>query len=276
MASCVRLGVLCHGGPVADETLAEALAGVTCSWVDAPGGATLWISQEDAGGTLGALEAAGLEVVSMDVEPERDWVREAAALRRPVAVGKYLFDPHEAGAGNVRGIGGRRRLEIPAARAFGTGSHESTRLAVRLLLEVPVAGCRVLDAGCGTGTLAFVAVLEGARRVVAFDIDLDAAVATRAQAAANGIPGVQVLAGGPEALRAPGLFGVVVANMLEEELAPLLPALRRFLGPQGVLVVSGQLRVREVAWLATLSAGGFLARKVAAEGEWIGVVAVGA
>jgi ribosomal protein L11 methyltransferase len=136
-----------------------------------------------------------------------------------------------------------------------------------------VPGSVVLDVGCGAGTLAFVAGREGAARVVAFDLDLDAALATREHGRANRVPGVQPFAGPMEALRPGGRFDLVVANMLQEELSPLLGQVRDLLGAGGTLLTSGQLRAREEEWLGELSAKGFGDFRLAVENEWLGVAA---
>ena len=175
-----------------------------------------------------------------------------AALRRAVLVEPYLFDPHDGTLASAPPPG-VRRLFLPAVRAFGTGSHESTRLAVRLLLSEDLRGACVLDVGCGTGTLAFVAALEGARHVVAFDVDPHAAFATREQARTNGIPRVSAFAGLLEALRDKARFDVIVANMIHEELVPILPALHARLAPEGRLLCSGQLVERRGEWENLLS-----------------------
>ncbi|HSB37050.1 MAG TPA: 50S ribosomal protein L11 methyltransferase, partial [Thermoanaerobaculia bacterium] len=139
---------------------------VFSSTVAADGRLLLWVDRDvlaDALSRLGSLGAVGLRTFD---EAPRDWVAESAALRKAVTVGRYLLDPHD-GALATPPAPGQRRLFLPAARAFGTGSHESTRLALRLLAAEDVRGKRVLDVGCGTGTLAFVASLEGAARAVA-------------------------------------------------------------------------------------------------------------
>ena len=131
-------------------------------------------------------------------------------------------------------------------------------------------GDRVLDVGCGTGALAFVAALEGARHVVAFDLDPDAAFATREQARANGIPRVSTFAGPLDALLGSGRFDVIVANMIHEEIAPLLPALHARLAPGGRLLCSGQLVERRGEWEELLRRSGFHSVRSLTENEWFG------
>jgi ribosomal protein L11 methyltransferase len=190
-------------------------------------------------------------------------------MRKSVLVNPYLLDPHEGDLATVPPAG-VRRLFLPAVRAFGTGSHESTRLALRLLLGESLAGARVLDVGCGTGTLAFVAALEGARHVVAFDVDPDAAFATREQARANAIPRVSAFAGSLDGLAGRARFDVVVANMIHEEIAPLLPAIHARLAPGGRLLCSGQLVERREEWDDLLRKRGFRSVRAIAENEWFG------
>ena len=215
------------------------------------------------------LDALGFRGLFTFEEKTTDWVAESAALRRSVIVERYLLDPHDdqLAANPPLGV---RRLHLPAARAFGTGSHESTRLGVRLLLWENLCGVRVLDVGCGTGTLAFVAALEGARQVVALDLDRDAAFATREQARGNGIQRVAAFAGPLEALRPTARFDVIVANMIQEEVAPLLPVLRAHLAPEGRLLCSGQLLERRGDWEDLLRTGGFRFVRSIEENEWFG------
>jgi len=240
---------------------------VPCSFSRTGDRLDVWVGPEDEAEARLELEGAGLSYERAE-EPERDWVAQAAALQRPVAVGPYLLDPHGAAAPSF--VGRRRRLLIPASRAFGTGSHESTRLALRLLLREGLAGRRVLDAGCGAGVLGFVAACEGAR-VVAFDIDPDAAFKTRELAATNGVPGVSAIASPLASIGGP--FDLAVANMIAEEVGPLLPGIRARLRTGGRLVTSGQLLSGEAEWLARLRASGFRPLRLAAENEWLAVTA---
>ncbi|HEV8267993.1 MAG TPA: 50S ribosomal protein L11 methyltransferase [Thermoanaerobaculia bacterium] len=276
-----------------EESLFEVLGGLTCSFTrDAAGGVSIFLEPGDVDEARGALTRAGIAAWGPSEEPDVDWVAASAALREPVAIGPFLLDPHD---GPLASRPGRRvRLHLPAARAFGTGSHESTRLALRLLLQLDLSGKRVLDVGCGAGTLAFVAALgrrepsKGSRTLrsaanavrrassftVAFDLDMDAAVATREGAGDNDVRGVATFAGPIDALAARPLFDVVVANMIAEEVGPLLPMIRERLKPRGRLVTSGQLLSREAEWLSRLRSHGFSPVALAAEGEWLGATSV--
>jgi ribosomal protein L11 methyltransferase len=254
-----------HGGD-----FLEGLGGLEFSSAAAPGGGLfVWVDASDVPEALVHLEALGASGLSTFEEESTDWVAESAALRRAVLVEKYLFDPHEGSLATAPPPG-VRRLFLPAVRAFGTGSHESTRLAVRLLLSENLRGARVLDVGCGTGTLAFVAAVEGAGHVVAFDVDPLAAFATREQARVNAIPRLSVFAGALEAVGDEARFDVVVANMIHEEITPLLPALRAGLAPEGRLLCSGQLVERRAEWKEVLRKSGFRLVRSTEENEWLG------
>ncbi len=251
------------------EDFLGGLGGLEFSSAAAPkGGLTVWVDSEDLPAALAALDALGAPGLPTFEENPRDWVAESASLRKAVTVERYLFDPHDGDLATPAPPG-VRRLYLPAVRAFGTGSHESTRLAVWLLLAEDLRGARVLDVGCGTGTLAFVAALEGASRVVAFDLDREAAFATREQARANGVPRVCAFAGPLEALAPGARFDVIAANMIHEETAPLLPALRARLAPGGRLLCSGQLVEREGEWEGLLRKEGFRKVRSLRENEWL-------
>ncbi len=265
MPAAVRLDLDPASEPALEESLGELLA----SWSVRDGRLSVWVSEEDAGAAEELLAAAGLEVLAREVEPERDWVAEAAALQRPVSVGRFVLDPHDRAP---EGVGSRLRLRLPAERAFGTGSHESTRLALRLLLLADPKGRSVLDVGTGAGTLALVARASGARRSVGFDLDLDAPFVARRNALRNGIDGCAFWAGLLSSLSPGARFEIVVANMLQEEVVPLLPALAAILPSGGVLVTAGQLAAREEEFLALLASAGLRPRRLATEGEWLGTL----
>ena len=269
----VRVVVPAVQADAVEENLFEGFGEIAFSATREPSGdLSVWVEGDDAAEARTILERLGTGALPSLEESPRDWVAEAATLRKSVAVGRYLLDPHD-GALATAAAPGQIRLFLPAARAFGTGSHESTRLAIRLLLSEPLAGRRVLDVGCGAGTLAFVAALEGAAWTAAFDLDVDAAVATREHGIDNRIRRIAAFAGPLEAIRQEALFDVIVANMILEEVAPLLAPLRSRLSPGGRLLSSGLLVERRKEWEDLLRGEGYRMVRALTENEWLGTAA---
>jgi ribosomal protein L11 methyltransferase len=131
-------------------------------------------------------------------------------------------------------------LVIDPGRAFGSGSHESTRLALALLEDLVRAGDHVLDVGCGSGVLAVAACLLGAADVRGIDVEPGAVSASEANARANGV-GDRVRAATTPLAGVDGAYDVVVANIGGGGLVDLAPDLVERVAPGGALVLSGQL-----------------------------------
>ncbi len=130
-------------------------------------------------------------------------------------------------------------LVVPRGMAFGSGEHESTQLAMRLM-QRHVRGGSLADAGTGSGILALLAVELGCRPVRACDIDPDAVRAAR-----DLVPDADVRAGDPTALPR-AAHDHVVANMTAAELMAALPSLVATWNRTGALLLSG-MRHAEVA-----------------------------
>jgi ribosomal protein L11 methyltransferase len=232
---------------------------------------------------------AGVEPSGAEEVPDADWMAPYRALAKPFRVGERLLldprDPDDSGT-EPPGVSesGRTTLRIPARAAFGTGSHESTRLALELLEEVDLArdgGARVLDVGTGTGVLAFAALLFGARSVVAFDVDPAAPCHARTNGELNREPlsdrRPHLFAGTVAALsdaarRSDLEFDLALVNVIPEEIAGDLPRILGLLAPGGRALFSGILAEhgpRVLADLAALSAGGLRPVAERAAAEWV-------
>jgi ribosomal protein L11 methyltransferase len=158
-------------------------------------------------------------------EEERDWVQSAHDLLQPMRVGQRFFlvpewrdDPAPDG---------RFRIVVNPGMAFGTGVHETTRLAIEALEEFVKPGITVLDVGTGSGILAKAARLLGAGRVHACDIDPVAV-----EIAGDGF------VGSADAV-ASASVDVVVANISPEAIIQLAPDFARVLRKGGILLASG-------------------------------------
>ena len=134
-------------------------------------------------------------------------------------------------------------IEIDARLAFGTGTHETTRMVCSTLLDLfaasPSYAPRVLDCGCGTGILGIVAMKLGACECVAYDIDEWSVDNTRHNAVINQVE-LTPLQGDASILNhVEGTFDLVMANINRNILLADMPAFRRKMFPNARLILSG-------------------------------------
>lgn len=210
----------------------------------------------------------GFDLLERGEAPQEDWLARWRAGARPIEVGKsWLLDPRELDQ-PPPDAGGRILLRIPARAAFGTGSHESTRLVLEMMEGIDFVDRRVLDVGTGAGVLAFAALALGARTAVAFDVDLVAPLLADQNAAVNRLQ-PDFFAGGLEALAPKVPFDVALVNVIPEEIREGLAALNMLLVPEGRAVFSGILRERGRSALAALRVAGFRRRRSRFAGEWV-------
>ena len=129
-------------------------------------------------------------------------------------------------------------IRLDPGLAFGSGSHDTTRLCLEWLAGRDLAGQRLIDYGCGSGILGLAALAMGAEQVLAVDIDAQALAATRDNAARNGLS-ERISTGRPEILA--GAADILIANILLNPLLQLAPRFAALLAPGGDLVLSGLL-----------------------------------
>jgi ribosomal protein L11 methyltransferase len=137
---------------------------------------------------------------------------------------------------------GAMRLVLEPGRAFGTGLHATTSLVAEILdaSRASLAGREVLDMGTGSGILALAALLLGASRALAVDVDPDVIEVVRENAARNALAD-RVDARAGTAASVTGTFPWVLANIEARVLRPIAPDLARLVSPGGALVLSGIL-----------------------------------
>jgi len=171
---------------------------------------------------------------------EREWLRDFHAMR----FGRRLWVcPHHEQVTQPEAA----VVRMDPGLAFGTGTHPTTALCLEWLDAYPPVDCSVVDFGCGSGVLALAALRLGARSASCFDIDDQALIATRDNAAANGLServriceSVGAIARGADLL---------LANILSGPLVELARSFADILGLAGTLVLSGLMEheVPEVA-----------------------------
>jgi ribosomal protein L11 methyltransferase len=186
-------------------------------------------------GSHGLPSASGTAIDPVD---DDRWVERWQASLAPIPLGAGFVVVREEGSG-VRD--GREPIRLVPGMAFGTGEHPTTRLCAAALEERVAVGSRWLDLGAGTGVLAILAARRGATRVLAVEVDPDAANVASSVVAANGAAGaVEVRLGSIDAVGVERFDGIV-ANIQASFFLANAAALAGALAEDGVLLASGFL-----------------------------------
>lgn len=226
----------------------------------------------------------GVELVASQRVEQRDWLAHYRASSRPFTVARFRIDPREVTEPGSRVLGpaqgGLIDLHVPAENAFGTGTHESTRLVLRWLDELAdeLPGRRVLDVGSGSGILSFAALRLGAALAVGFDLDPPSVATARRNGRRNGLEPcffagtAAALAVRPSAARpsaARQSFDLLLINVLPERIAGDLPRLLSLLAAGGRLISSGNLLDRRDELCARFEHHGLRLRGEKVDGDWV-------
>jgi ribosomal protein L11 methyltransferase len=145
----------------------------------------------------------------------------------------------------IEEVEGTRVLELEPGRAFGTGLHASTALVAQVLDDrrATIArdgGVALLDVGCGSGILSLVALVLGASRARAIDVDADAVRVTMENAERAGWA-ERIEADTTDVGAIDGAHALVLANIQAEVLVPRAADITKRVAPGGTLVLSGIL-----------------------------------
>ncbi len=219
-----------------DEAILEPGPGETPLW-SATIVAALFPEQTDQQKLAVALRdvVEGSELHFTQVE-DRDWQSDWQQTLHAIRFGERLWVVPDGVAFNNPGI----RITMSPGLAFGTGEHPTTRMCLNWLQAQPLAGCSVLDYGCGSGLLAIAALALGADSACAVDIDDQALTATRDNAAKNSVAG-RLFVCRPEEIETGRQYDVLLANILSGTLIELGPTINELMRPNARLTLSGIL-----------------------------------
>jgi ribosomal protein L11 methyltransferase len=203
---------------------------------------------------------------------DEDWSEAWKAHYKPLAVGRRLLI---VPAWLASDDADRIPVFLDPGMAFGTGAHPTTRLCLAALEDALHPGDLVIDIGCGSGILSVAAVLLGADRVLACDIDKHALAATERSAERNGVRhAIEVFPGSLEQvlerLQPSGRAGdVLVANILAPVLEAMLGAgATNAVRQGGVLILSGILAEQSAGVRAAAEKAGLSVLAEESEGDW--------
>ena len=171
-------------------------------------------------------------------------------------------------------------IEIDPGIAFGTGSHETTKLCIQALDKYVKNGDSVLDVGCGSGILSIAALKLGAKHATAIDIDEVAVKVAAENMAVNHIPSSDytlydgdLISNAFLKVKAGTGHDIVVANILADVIIPLAPVVPEFLADGGTFICSGILNTRLPEVLDALEKNGLQILSTEQQEDWCRVTA---
>lgn len=226
---------------------------------------------------------AGTGLITIGETEDKDWINNWKEFFHPfrlednIVIQPIWTDNAEHGEDDIV-------VYIDPGTAFGTGSHETTRLCISGLKKYisKTGTTKVLDLGCGSGILSIIALKLGAVRVLGVDIDELAVKASEENLERNGISSerYEIIKGDvigdkefAKNVAATGQYDVVVANILADVIIPLSAVVRPFLKENGVFITSGIIEDKEDAVRDALLYNGFEIIEVTRMGEWVAIIA---
>lgn len=202
---------------------------------------------------------------------EEDWSSAWKSFYKPTRIGQRLvvvptWENYAPQSGDIL-------LRMDPGMAFGTGTHDTTRLCLEALEKTVIPGCTVLDIGTGSGILSIAALLLGAKSAVGVDIDETAVQVARENAAENHVEQSARFLCGDLTEHVDGAFDLICANIVADVIIRLAPDVLHYLAPEGRLLCSGIIDTRESDVTTALEACGLSVLETGRSGGWVSLLA---
>ena len=219
------------------------------------------------------LASLGIEYTTeLEDMREEDWSESWKQYYKPIKLGKVTVVPaweeYDAAEGEVV-------VRMDPGMAFGTGTHETTRLVMRIMQNEIVGGERVLDVGTGSGILSICASKLGAKSCNAYDIDPVAVKVAEENALRDGCTNITV--GVSDLLRgvdkSEGKYDFCVANIVSDIIIRMMPDIGDYLKDGAPLILSGIIEPRAEEVRASVLSHGFSIVREEKENDWVAILA---
>lgn len=216
------------------------------------------------------LEQADIAyVIDLGHINEDDWATSWKKYYYPTKIGNRLvvcpsWETYEPKSDEVV-------LVMDPGMAFGTGTHDTTRLCLQMLEDLVTPETTQLDIGTGSGILAVASLLMGAKSAVGVDIDDVAVRVAKENAAANAVDDKVTFHAGDLTEKVSGKFQLVTANIVADVIIRLIPDLDQFLTDDGVFLASGIIDTREQDVQNAMSAAGYRMISRKESGGWVAI-----
>ena len=201
---------------------------------------------------------------------EEDWANTWKQYYKPSKIGekivvKPIWEEYEQKEGELV-------VNLDPGMAFGTGTHETTRMCIQALEKYVKEESTVFDVGCGSGILAIAAAKLGAKLAVGVDLDPVAVESSIENVGYNNLNNIEILHGNLVEV-IDGKADIVVANILAEIICILTDDVKRVMKDGGVFITSGIIHDRVDMVCEKLEATGFEVIEKNRDGEWNCIVA---
>ena len=220
------------------------------------------------------LKEMGIDLGEAKVEHEKmyeeDWANTWKQYYKPSKVGekivvKPIWEEYEQKEGELV-------VNLDPGMAFGTGTHETTRMCIQALEKYVKEESTVFDVGCGSGILAIAAAKLGAKLAVGVDLDPVAVESSIENVGYNNLNNIEILHGNLVEV-IDGKADIVVANILAEIICILTDDVKRVMKDGGVFITSGIIHDRVDMVCEKLESTGFEVIEKNRDGEWNCIVA---
>ncbi len=209
--------------------------------------------------------------LSADGMNEEDWSESWKKYYKPIPLGKVTVVPaweeYEAKEGEVI-------IKMDPGMAFGTGTHETTRLVMKIMQDEILGGERFLDVGTGSGILSICASKLGAKSCNAYDIDPVAVKIAKENAEADGCTNITV--GVSDLLKGVdlsfGKYDFCVANIVADIIIRMLPDIDEYLKEGAPLILSGIISMRADEVKDAIKKNGFEIVREEKENDWLAIM----
>lgn len=200
---------------------------------------------------------------------EEDWATAWQKYYHPIRVGNHLvvcpeWEHCDLQQGDVK-------VTLNPGMAFGTGTHETTRLCMELLEQCITPDSKMLDIGCGSGILAITAMLLGAKSAIGVDIDELAVKVAYENADLNGIKDQVTFICGDLTDKISGTYDVICANIVADVIIKLCDTVTNFMHQDTVLLCSGIIDQREDDVVMALQQANLQILEIKRENGWVAI-----
>lgn len=212
----------------------------------------------------------GLGTVTMTDVKEEDWENNWKKYYKPTKVGekvviKPIWEEYKKNPDEVI-------VELDPGMAFGTGTHETTRMCIKALERHVKADSTIFDIGTGSGILSITAAKLGAEKVIGVDLDPVAVASAKQNVSYNDLNNIEILYGDlMEVVK--GKANIIIANIMADIIMFLTEGVKPFIVEGGYFISSGIILSKKDVVLNKLTSCGFKIEEINIEGEWVCIVA---